>query len=149
MSNDQIMKVLFAQTRLQLLNMKHEDMHRDDPQYLIDNAYSYAWVHSVYPVDHDSDGSVPDMPHQGFAGLFLVSKERVYEIGLYMDERMMDKDKNPTLDDLVGHFGRESKSDILHVARYYYLQGSFDEAFWKDLQNGVVTRKFSKADIYL
>jgi len=148
MLDDQIMKALFAQTRLQILNMKYEDMHRDDPQYFIDNAYSYAWVHSIYPIQHDGDDSVPDSPHENFGDYFLVSKERVEEIGNYMDERWNDDEKNPTFEDLLRQFGRESKSQITHVARYYYLLSLFDEEFWKDLQDGGIARAFSKSDIY-
>lgn len=149
MPDDQIMKALFAQTRLQLLNMKHEDMHRDVPQYLISNAYSYAWVHSVYPIQHDGDDSVPDLPHENFAELFLVSKQRVEEIGNYMDERWSDGDTNPTLENLIDHFGRESKSQVIHVARYYYLLSLFDDAFWEGLQNGQITKEFNPSEIYL
>lgn len=62
MSNDLTMKALFAQVRLRILNMKREDMHRDDLQYFIENANCYAWVHSTCPIRHDGDDSLADRP---------------------------------------------------------------------------------------
>jgi len=133
-----------------IVDSKHEDLHREEAQYLIDDAYAYAWVNSIYPIQHDSDGSVADPGHMAFSDLFVVSKERAEEISDYMDERWADQQQaNPTYWEIVDHFGKESRSAIHHVARYFYLLGLFDEDFWNDLQEGSITKPLTASEIHL
>ncbi|CAK2945262.1 Dnd system-associated protein 4 [Vibrio crassostreae] len=127
MSNEILMKALFAQQRAQIIFMK--SMNAD----LMSNAYVYAWMHGVYPVFQDGDNSVPDRPHESFSEHFVVSAEFTMEVIKYLDDLWLE-DNSPTFYELEDRFGGKSnRCELLNICRYAYLDGRFDERLWDAL----------------
>ena len=146
-----LMKALFAQQRAQIIQM------RASGTGVIDDAYAYAWVGGLYPVNHDSDYSVPDRPHENFRDYFLVTDDFANDVIKYLDDRWLDK-KCPTFYELEDHYGgRDKRSDLVKVCRYCYLGGAFDKVLWDALRTPTehpaeatgINREFSDSDLYV
>lgn len=129
--HDQIMGALFTHQRLQVLTL---GVHHKE----YDTGYLYAWAKSVYPIQQDTDGSVPMMPHEHYPEQFKVSKEKVDELTDYLDKCWIDH-KVPTFNELESQYKiRETGSewdrmDLIHICRYMFLSSTFDEEFWNKL----------------
>lgn len=123
-----MMKALFAQQRAQIIYM-----HATKPE-LISASYAHAWTVGMYPVSHDGDSSVPDMPHENFEKYFITKREFVDEVTSYLDDLWM-KHESPGFYDLEAKFGGKSnRSKLLNICRYHYLQGLFDDVLWDALR---------------
>lgn len=136
MTENDIMDALFIQQRLQVLHIgKHHDEFGD--------AYLYAWESGVYPLMSDTDGSVPRRPHEPYSRFFTISKEKV-EFLLKRLSKAWRENAGLTFYDLEDELGVRSFSDggwdrcdLIHICRYFYLDGCFDKIFWEILvENG-------------
>ncbi|WP_108700555.1 hypothetical protein [Phytobacter sp. SCO41] len=132
MENKQIMLALFAQQRIQVMHIaKHHDEFTD--------AYLYAWESGVYPLLSDTDGSVPTMPHEAFAELFITDRSKGEFLLKRLDDAWMAKEELTFYkleDELNVHGGYATewtRSDLLHLCRYFYLDNRFDDALWKNI----------------
>ncbi|ODS04589.1 hypothetical protein [Vibrio scophthalmi] len=151
MSNDKIMKALFAQQRAQIIHIKQ--LTPD----LLPNSYVYAWMKGLYPFFHDGDYSVPDYPHENFTEQFNVSAEFGMEVIRYLNELWLH-DKSPTFYELEDRFGgKDSRSELLHICHYAYLDGRFDERLWDALltkmehpsEASLIISEFNGNDLYI
>ncbi len=86
MSDHNIMQALFNQQRIQIM---HIGKHHDE----FSNAYLYAWESGVYPALHDTDGSIPQKPHEPFADFFTTSKEKTLFLAKRLDDAWIKKRK--------------------------------------------------------
>lgn len=157
----QILEALFIQQRLQIM---HLGTHHKE----FTDSYLYAWYNGVYPINEDSDGSVLKRPHEVYEEFFRVSKLKVDMLSEYLSTKC-DENGVPTFYELEDEFGVSSsstgqyggyewsRSDLLKVCRYLYLDGSFDTSFWQTLitpfqhpsEAASICRPFDReADIY-
>ena len=86
MSDHNIMQALFNQQRIQIM---HIGKHHDE----FSNAYLYAWESGVYPALHDTDGSIPQKPHEPFADFFTTSKEKTLFLAKRLDDAWIKKER--------------------------------------------------------
>lgn len=151
MNNDKIMNALFAQQRTQIIHIK-----RLTPD-LLPNSYVYAWMKGLYPFLHDGDYSVPDYPHENFSEHFKVSNEFATEVINYLDDRWLNNN-SPTFYELEDQFGgKSSRAELLHICRYAYLDGAFDERLWDALltkmkhpsEASLITSEFNENSLYI
>ncbi|MDC9621525.1 hypothetical protein PSI22_07700 [Xenorhabdus sp. XENO-7] len=155
MSEHNILSAMFIQQRIQVL---HLGMHHDT----YPDAYLYAWESGVYPFLSDTDGSVPRKPHEPYFDFFQVSKSKGESLIKRLDDAWLAEEEltfyglEDELKIQLG-FSEWSRSDLLHLCRYFYLNKLFDAQFWKILTtNGKcpteahsITYPFDKAqDIY-
>lgn len=129
MSEQRLMQAMFNQQRLQIMDLGfHQDKFSD--------AYLYAWQESVYPFFEDTDGSVPQMPHEVYEDFFIKTKEKVDSLSKLLDDLWLKKEV-PTfyeLESLLNVRGSSEweRMDLIKICRYMYLQiGSFDNDFWE------------------
>lgn len=129
--NQQIMDAMFTQQRLQVLSLgKHHGEFSD--------AYLYAWARGVYPLFEDTDGSVPKKPHEHYREYFRTSAEKVEELSDYLFD-CRDRNEIPTFYELEDHFkvsyssSEWTRSDLLKICRYVYLNTELDKSFWDKL----------------
>ena len=155
MSDQQILSALFIQQRIQIL---HLGVHHNT----YTNAYLYAWESSVFPFLSDTDGSVPLQPHEPYSDFFRVSKSKCEFLSKRLDDAWLAKEKITFYgleDELKVNAGTSgwSRSDLLHICRYLYLDKCFDKEFWNTMTtNGEcpaeahsITNSFDrKVDIY-
>lgn len=136
MNDNDLLGALFVQQRMQILHIgKHHEEFSD--------AYLYAWESGVHPIMSDTDGSVPRRPHEPYAKYFTTSKEKVEFLLTRLDDAWRKKD-GLTFYDLEDELGARSFSskgwdrcDLLHICRYLYLDGCFDDEFWSSfIENG-------------
>ncbi|MEI9750308.1 hypothetical protein V5085_05145 [Moellerella wisconsensis] len=131
MSEHNILLALFTQQRIQVLHLGiHHDSYPD--------AYIYAWESGVYPFLSDSDGSIPNRPHEPYSDFFQVSKEKGEFLIKRLDDAWLAKERITFYgleDELNIRYGNSewSRSDLLHLCKYFYLDGRFDNDFWKTL----------------
>lgn len=120
----QIVEALFQQLRLQIM---HLGIHHNK----FTDAYLYAWSEGVYPYFEDTDGSVLKMPHETFPDSFLITKECIEELFIFLRKKWDDKSV-PTFYELEDTYLSIFDRDVLvNVCRYIYLQrNTFDEDFW-------------------
>ncbi|HGS5690458.1 hypothetical protein QGM67_19705 [Vibrio cholerae] len=151
MSNETLMKALFAQQRAQIIFMK--SMKPD----LMPDSYVYAWIHGIYPVFHDGDRSVPDRPHENFAEHFVVSKNFTMEVIKHLDDLWL-QGNSPTFYELEDRFGgKNNRCELLNICRYAYLDGRFDKQLWDTLltkmkhpsEASFLTTEFNDSDLYI
>lgn len=151
MEDNEIMKALFAQQRIQIMHIaKHHDEYTD--------AYLYAWENSVYPLMSDTDGSIPALPHELYENQFLVTKDKVDFLLTRLDKAWLGKE-NLSFYALEAELGVSrtgttgwDRVDLLRICRYLFLEGCFDEELWGPLTvNGhcpsearSLTRKFDR-----
>lgn len=136
MIESDIMGALFIQQRVQILHLGKNYAEFSD-------AYLYAWDSGVYPLMSDTDGSVPRRPHEPYAKFFTTSKNKVEFLLKRLDDAWLKKEEL-TFYDLEDELGVRSfssvgwdRSDLIHVCRYLYLDGCFDNKFWETLiENG-------------
>ena len=155
MSNKILMQAMFNQQRLQIMSL---GVHQSE----FTDAYLYAWYENVYPFFEDTDGSVPQMPHEIYEEFFLINKAKVDALTKLLDDLWLKKNV-PTfyeLEDILDVRGDSEweRIDLLKICRYMFLQiGTFDNAFWKKLltpmqhpsEAASITRKFDrKSDVY-
>jgi len=120
----QILKALFAQQRVQIMDLRLADSP------LISDSYAYAWQAGVYPIGHDTDDSVPWLPHQSFED---VSKDYIEKVSIYLDDLWIASN-SPTFDDMELHFGgKAERVKLTSVCRYFYLCGDFNNKLWDAL----------------
>ena len=122
MSDSVFMDILFAQQRERVIFMKSmsESIYHD--------AYAYAWANGVHPALHASDYSTADRIHEFFSEHFLISKEFVDEVLIYMDDLSL-KGKPPTFYELEESFGgRCERTSLVKICRYIYLNNTFDKS---------------------
>lgn len=125
--NHSLEKMLFTQTRLQILDMAT----REDS--IIDSAYSFAWYNGVYPLAHDEDDSTITPSHQVFEKHFLTSKNVVDEVSAYIDDCWLNENI-PTWYELEAHYSRVvDRWSLIKILRYYFLNGGFDNKLWDKL----------------
>ncbi|WP_051252704.1 hypothetical protein [Ferrimonas kyonanensis] len=102
------------------------------------DAYLYAWDKCVYPVMQDGDDSVPRMQHEHYANQFLITKEKVNDVIQNLDQCWLD-DAVPTFYKLENQYKVRvpgsgwNRWDLVHICRYLYLNGTFDDEFWSKL----------------
>jgi antitoxin MazE len=132
MSSDTILKAMFIQQRLQIMHIgKHHDEYTD--------SYLYAWESSVYPTLSDTDGSVPEMPHEPYEKFFKIPKNKVDFLLKRLDNAWLKKE-NITFYGLEDELNVRSmtssgweRTELLHICKYFYLNNLFDNAFWRAL----------------
>ena len=151
MSDDIVMRALFSQQRAQIIFMRSVNKE------VIPDAYAYAWVCGVYPVSHDGDDSVPQRPHQSYEKYFIVSKNFATEVLDYLDDCWMSGN-SPTFYELEDKFGgRCVRSKLIHICRYAYLEGAFDDRLWNALlkpmqyptEAGSIASEFKDSELYI
>lgn len=130
MSDHQIMQALFNQQRIQIMHIgKHHDEFTD--------AYLYAWESGVYPALNDTDGSIPQKPHEPFADFFITSKDKTLFLAKRLDDAWLNKEGLTfyALEDELGVRYKPDweRSDLVNICRYFYLAKLFDDEFWKTL----------------
>ncbi|PXW53756.1 hypothetical protein DFO55_11123 [Grimontella sp. AG753] len=136
MDKNEIMNALFIQQRLQILHIgKYHGEFGD--------AYLYAWESGVYPLMSDTDGSVIRNPHELYAPYFTKPREKVEFLLKHLSEAWRKKSGLTfyDLEDELGVRGYAShgwdRGDLIHICRYLYLDGCFDENFWNTFtENG-------------
>ncbi|EOX8433761.1 MULTISPECIES: hypothetical protein [Enterobacteriaceae] len=134
MSDRNIMQALFNQQRLQIMHIgKHHNEFTD--------AYLFAWESGVYPAMSDTDGSVPQKPHEPFADFFITPKEKTLFLAKRLDDAWLNKEGLTfyALEDelQVRYKPGWDRGDLLNICRYLYLDNCFDHDFWKTLvKNG-------------
>ncbi|EEA8075697.1 hypothetical protein [Enterobacter hormaechei] len=130
MSDHNIMQALFNQQRIQIM---HIGKHHDE----FSNAYLYAWESGVYPALHDTDGSIPQKPHEPFADFFTTSKEKTLFLAKRLDDAWIKKERLTfyALEDefQVRYKPEWERGDLLGICRYFYLDHRFDQKFWETL----------------
>lgn len=131
MSEHNILSALFIQQRIQVL---HLGVHHD----AYPNAYIYAWESGVYPFLSDSDGSIPNRPHEPYPDFFQISKEKGEFLVKRLDDAWLAEEKITFYgleDELNVRIGSSEwcRTDLLHLCRYFYLENLFDKNFWKIL----------------
>ncbi|EID4334154.1 TPA: hypothetical protein ACMDO2_004476 [Vibrio parahaemolyticus] len=150
-NSEALLKALFVQQRLQLIQIKLDHPH------LIPNSYIFAWIEGVYPIFHDGDYSVPDKPHENFTSHFITSKSFAWDVIKHLDELWLS-DKCPTFYELEDSFGgREVRSELIAICRYAYLDGKFDNKLWSALlakmshpsEAGFITDSFQDNELYI
>ncbi|BAX51942.1 hypothetical protein PDPUS_1_00567 [Photobacterium damselae subsp. piscicida] len=150
MENETIMKALFAQQRFQILS------NGASSDFLSD-AYIYAWQVGVYPLMQSGDDSVPDLPHEPLKDFFITDEDTVSKVISYLDDRWLN-DNSPTFYELETAFGGKSfRVPLLHICKYAYLQGMFDDKLWDALLTKMehpseaqsIKRSFNRDEIYL
>ncbi|QED69700.1 hypothetical protein FTV92_03275 [Escherichia coli] len=136
MSENELKKAMFIQQRLQILHLgKHYDEFSD--------SYVYAREADVYPFLQDGDGSIPTRPHEIYEEFFGTSKNKAKKIYDRLCKAWHDREAL-TFYKLESEYGVTSssmhgwtRSDLLHICRYLYLEGCFDKDFWETLlENG-------------
>lgn len=146
MDIDNLMRALFVNQRLQILNLAEK----------LPSSYVYAWENGVYPTAEDGDYSIPDRPHEPFADYFITSRGQVDEVLDYLDKRWMEND-SPSFYEMENHFdGHCERGALKHICRYAYLENMFDDKLWTALlapgkHPGVQTiiKEYSQNDLYL
>jgi len=147
-------KAIFNLQRFSILQTKLNPATSD----LISDSYAYAWYHCVYPYLHDSD------IHFTLKDNFDVNEDKVKIIAELADQNWLDK-KNITFYKYENMFNYDEKYksigigrvELLVSFRYFYLQGIFDEDFWKKLleageypiEASSITKEFNPTDLYL
>lgn len=132
MTENKIMHALYNQQRMQIL---HIGKHHDE----LSNAYLYAWESGVYPALHDTDGSIPQMPHEPFDEFFITSKEKTLFLANRLDDAWLNEE-GLTFYALEDELEVRSspgwdRCDLLRICRYLYLRTCFDHEFWEKLVN--------------
>lgn len=129
--NQQIMDAMFTQQRLQVLSLgKHHGEFSD--------AYLYAWARGVYPLFEDSDGSIPQRPHEHYGEYFRTSAEKVEELTDYLFD-CRDRNEIPTFYELEDRFRVSipssgwTRGDLLKICRYMYLNTELNKSFWNHI----------------
>ncbi|SUP87868.1 Uncharacterised protein [Yersinia pseudotuberculosis] len=151
-----LMNAMFIQQRIQIMHIAlHHGKYTD--------SYLYAWESGVYPLINDTDGSVPQMPHEPYGEFFTTSKQKVEFLLKRLDDAWLKKERLTfyALEDELGVRGFSStgwdRGNLLVICKYLYLDGCFDDDFWKTLTtNGEcpseahsIIRKFDRTeDIY-
>lgn len=132
MEDKELMTALFAQQRVQVMHIaKHYNEFTD--------AYLYAWDRGVYPFLSDTDGSVPVMPHESFSEYFITSREKGIFLIKRLDDAWLTKEKltfyklEDELNVSSGYSTDWTRSDLLHLCRYFYLDGRFDDSLWRNI----------------
>ncbi|QBH96064.1 hypothetical protein EKN56_06420 [Limnobaculum zhutongyuii] len=127
MSDKAILQALFNQQRLQILELGTvHNKFSDD--------YLFAWESGVYPLFSDTDGSVPQRPHEVYKDNFVVSPEQVKNIFDFLCTRSREK-QPPTFYELEDHFGGKfdgsyGRGTLIDCCRYFFLHRCFDKTFW-------------------
>lgn len=151
MGDNLLNEVLYSQTRLQVLTSGVIA-----PQ-LMNDAYIYAWDVGLYPYFDDTDYSIPSLPHELFKEQFLVKQDKVEKVINYLDDKWLINN-SPTFYELEDAFGGKSyRCQLLHICRYAYLNGSFDDTLWDALLTPMqhpteaksITRNYCRDDISL
>lgn len=131
MSENSLLGAMFIQQRIQVMHIgKHYGEFSD--------SYLFAWESGVYPFLSDTDGSVPSKPHEPYADFFQTSKEKGEFLIKHLDDAWRTQEKLTfyALEDQLinsGNFLNWSRSDLLDLCRYFYLDRRFDEAFWQTM----------------
>lgn len=130
MSSQNIMQALFNQQRIQIMHIgKHHDEFSD--------AYLYAWESGVYPALSDTDGSVPQKPHEPYAEFFTTPKEKTSFLMKRLDDAWLNEEPLTfyALEDELGvrYKPEWERGDLLRICRYLYLDNCFDHQFWEKL----------------
>ncbi|WP_434778511.1 hypothetical protein [Neisseria sp. Ec49-e6-T10] len=126
MQNNEIMKALFIQQRFLILN----SIYTSD---FMPEAYVYAWEVGVFPYLDDEDDDNLYLAHSPYKNFFNVEEEMVLKIVEYLDEKFINEEPI-TFYELESTFGGKSnRVPLMHVCRYVFLKGLFDEEFWKNL----------------
>lgn len=108
-------------------------MHATQPE-LVHPSYAHAWTVGMYPVLHDGDSSVPDMPHENFEEYFIISREFINKVSTYLDGLWMKKE-SPSFYDLEDEFGgRDNRLALIDICRYHYFFGNFNDELWDALR---------------
>ena len=130
----------------------------EGPSKGLSDAYIYAWQSSVYPLFHEGARL-----HAPFSDQFAVPSEKVDELSKFLDDRWLKKE-TPSFYQVESYYdvrmgyGFWDRMKLIHVCRYMFLDGAFDEEFWAALLRGSdhpteaksITRKFERPrDIYL
>ena len=154
MDNDEIKKILFNQTKLQILGFEDG---------VFDNSYLYAWSWGVYPLYTDSSDY-----HSLFKNEFDVTYDMINYIVKYLDERYQQNEAI-TAYEFENYLNKKEefktgvknvRSTSLRVMRYLYLadfytsgEHDFWELFLKEFQYPSelrgVNRKFELSEIYV
>jgi len=134
-----ILKALAEIRRGQILATKASAQTAD----LYDNAFVYAIMHRIYPVRHEDPGSSHDpaniLDSLPFYRAYEVGREQVQEVADLVDERWRNREKI-TFYDLEDRYqsgwaGKELRSDLINICRYFYLLRWFDEPFWNEFMS--------------
>lgn len=136
-----LMLAQFIQQRLQIL---HLGLHYEE----FNSAYLFAWWEGVYPLLSDSDGSVMTRPHEIYSDVFSVPKAKV-EIVYDRLLQLYDHSEETTFYDIEDEFGISgaarpgefggyswSRSDLVYICKYLYLEDAFPKEFWERVLNG-------------
>lgn len=104
----------------------------------IADAYLQAWDDSAYPLMHGAA-----FWHEGYEDDFDVTKDMMENIGSYLDGLWVKKKHIPSVYDLEVHYQIRQgntpwdRMKIITALRYFYLNRSFDAAFWTSIMSNV------------
>jgi antitoxin MazE len=106
------------------------------------HAFVYAVRHSVYPIFEENvdpaASAAENRRRLPFYDTYDVPHDTVKEIAELLDKQFSDKGKitfRDVEDAYTGgreHWnGKSVRVDLVHICRYFYLQGMFNKQFWK------------------
>lgn len=128
MTKDLTLLALYENRKLTItLNYRiHGDICGFSPSYV------YAISHDIYPLfqsTHSPNAGIIDP----FYDCYKTTEKDISEILNFIDEEWL-KDKLYTFYDLETHFGgKDTRIKLIHVLRYAFLDGRFDEKLWDKL----------------
>ncbi len=95
----------------------------------VHSAYYYAVSERMFPYFHEHWCSGDDP----FEDVYRIKKEFIEDVVTYVNKLWIDQEPIPTFYDLEKKYGRENRSELINIFRYCYLNGGFDEAFYRSL----------------
>jgi hypothetical protein len=148
MTSDLTLLALYENRKLTItLNYR---IHRDACGF--SPSYVYAVANDIFPFFQDNRS-----PSEGiidpFNGCYRTTEVEISEILNFIDEEWL-KDKLYSFYDLEDHFSEKyDRVKLIHVLRYSYLDGRFDEKLWGKIVSSApiegksVTRKLADWEI--
>lgn len=122
-------KILYALYELHrhqiLLNAKDNQGNWNFPK-----AYLYALSKRMCPYFHYSWHSSEFDPYKS---VYNIKEELIEEIVTYLDDLWVAKKQIPTFYKLEDKYGREQRIRLILIIRYCFLNGGFDEEFYRQI----------------